>query len=196
MPFTMSGNNDGWSFNRFNEYEAKLKGEKVEEATEEVVVEEETLEEGSCGSKGYQEGGEVKDLKHRDAKTGEVTTKPVPGKTYYTHGDRAKSSVAIRKEKEAAAKKMQMQKEALEATGLFSTEEVEALLEGMKGYQKGGKVDCEKCKGKGCDHCDDKGTHKKSEKSGAKPDYLDFDEDGNEDEPMTKALKEKGGKKS
>ena len=196
MPFTMSGNNDGWSFNRFNEYDAKLKGEKVEEATEEVVVEEETLEEGSCGSKGYQHGGEVKDLKHRDAKTGEVTTKPEIGKTYYTDGPRAKSSVAIRKEKEAAAKKMQMQKEALEATGLFSTEEVEALLEGMKGYQKGGEVECEKCEGKGCDHCDGKGTHKKSEKSGSKPDYLDFDKDGNKDEPMTKALKEKGSKKS
>ena len=29
-------------------------------------------------------------------------------------------------------------------------------------------------------------------KSGSKPDYLDFDKDGNKDEPMKKALKEKG----
>lgn len=29
----------------------------------------------------------------------------------------------------------------------------------------------------------------------AKPDYLDFDKDGNKEEPMKKALKEKGGKK-
>ena len=90
-------------------------------------------------------------------------------------------------------------KEELEATGLFSAEEIEALVEascGSKGYQKGGEVKCDKCEGKGCDHCEDKGSHKKSEKSGAKPDYLDFDKDGNKDEPMTKALKEKGAKKS
>lgn len=31
-------------------------------------------------------------------------------------------------------------------------------------------------------------------KSGSKPDYLDFDGDGNKDEPMKKALKEKGKK--
>ena len=62
---------------------------------------------------------------------------------------------------------------------------------GSKGYQKGGEVKCDKCEGKGCDHCDDKGTHKKSEKKGAKPDYLDFDKDGNKDEPMKDALKSK-----
>ena len=62
---------------------------------------------------------------------------------------------------------------------------------GSKGYQEGGEVKCDKCEGKGCDHCDDKGTHKKSEKKGAKPDYLDFDKDGNKDEPMKDALKSK-----
>ena len=175
----MSGNNDGWSFNRFNEYEAKLKGEKVEAEATEEVVEEETLEEGSCGSKGYQEGGEVR--------------YPTEPKKKFTK-DKTDPKVAAGRK---AAKEMGLlKKEALEATGLFSAEEVEALLEGMKGYQKGGKVECDKCEGKGCDHCDDKGTHKKSEKSGSKPDYLDFDKDGNKDEPMTKALKEKGGKKS
>ena len=62
---------------------------------------------------------------------------------------------------------------------------------GSKGYQEGGEVKCDKCEGKGCDHCDDKGTHKKSAKKGAKPDYLDFDKDGNKEEPMKKALKDK-----
>ena len=33
-------------------------------------------------------------------------------------------------------------------------------------------------------------------KSGAKPDYLDFDGDGDKNEPMKKALKEKGKKKA
>ena len=37
---------------------------------------------------------------------------------------------------------------------------------GSKGYQKGGEVKCDKCDGKGCEHCDKKGTHKKSEKKG------------------------------
>ena len=58
MPFSMSGNSN-WSYNRFDAYEAQYK--KTEEPKAEAeVVEEETLEEGSCGSKGYQEGGEVK----------------------------------------------------------------------------------------------------------------------------------------
>jgi len=39
-------------------------------------------------------------MKHRDAETGEVTDKPEIGKTYYPHGERQKSSVALRKEKE------------------------------------------------------------------------------------------------
>ena len=102
-------------------------------------------------------------------------------------------------------------KEELEATGLFSAEEIEALLEsncgdraypkgmqkgGRVGYQKGGEVKCDKCEGKGCDHCDEKGSHKKEEvKEAAKPDFLDMDGDGDKKEPMKKAIKEKGGKK-
>lgn len=62
---------------------------------------------------------------------------------------------------------------------------------GSKGYQKGGEVKCDKCDGKGCDHCEGKGTHKKSGKKGSKPDYLDFDKDGNKEEPMKDALKSK-----
>ena len=251
----MSGNNDGWSFNRFNEYEAKLaaqKAEQVEESTEEVV-EEEAL--------------------HRDAKTGEVVKKAEVGKTYYPAQPKKQTSVAKRKEDEKKAVKEETEdleegidfkgakriddarkakrdalykkspstkqkdlmkgkfrpgasdeerksgyrdimkekgtqpikdgkpmfnKEELEATGLFSAEEIEALVEascGSKGYQEGGEVKCDKCEGKGCDHCKDKGTHSKKEK-GAKPDYLDFDKDGNKEEPMKDALKEKGGKKS
>ena len=42
---------------------------------------------------------------HRDAKTGEVTDKAEVGKTYYPNMPKKKSSVAIRKEKEAAMKK-------------------------------------------------------------------------------------------
>ena len=65
---------------------------------------------------------------------------------------------------------------------------------GSTGYQKGGEVKCDKCGGKGCEHCDKKGTHKKSEKKaksgGSRPDYLDFDKDGDKEEPMTDALGE------
>ena len=50
------------------------------------------------------------EMRHRDAKTGEVTDKPEVGKTYYTDGPRQKSSVALRKEKEAAAKKKELTK--------------------------------------------------------------------------------------
>ena len=42
---------------------------------------------------------------HRDAKTGEVVDKAEVGKTYYPNMPKKKSSVAIRKEKEAAMKK-------------------------------------------------------------------------------------------
>ena len=48
---------------------------------------------------------QILEMRHRDAKTGEVTDKPEIGKTYYTDGPRQKSSVALRKEKEAAEKK-------------------------------------------------------------------------------------------
>lgn len=195
MPFTMSGNYDGWSYNRFNEFEGNL---------------DESKKEGM----------------HREADTGKVVDKAEVGKTYYPNMPKQKSSVALRKEKEAAeksgiqypkgekksftkdksdpkvaagrkaAKEMGLlRKEELEATGMFSAEEIQAIVEascGSKGYQEGGEVtkECEKCKGKGCDHCDGKGTHSKKEK-GAKPDYLDFDKDGNKDEPMKDALKSK-----
>ena len=97
-----------------------------------------------------------------------------------------------------AAKEMGLKKEDLEATGLFSAEEIEALLEascGSKGYQKGGEVKCEKCGGKGCDACEGKKSEKKGKSGGSKPDYLDFDKDGNKDEPMKDALKGKKSKK-
>ena len=42
---------------------------------------------------------------HRDAKTGEVVDKAEVGKTYYPNMPKQKTSVAIRKEKEAAMKK-------------------------------------------------------------------------------------------
>lgn len=42
---------------------------------------------------------------------------------------------------------------------------------------------------------DDKDGEKKSESSGKKPDYLDFDKDSDKKEPMTKALKDKEDKK-
>lgn len=44
---------------------------------------------------------------HRDAKTGEVVDKAEVGKTYYPNMPKQKSSVALRKEKEAAEKKTQ-----------------------------------------------------------------------------------------
>jgi len=50
---------------------------------------------------------QILEMKHRDAKTGEVVDKPEIGKIYYPHGERKKSSVALRKEKEAAEKKTQ-----------------------------------------------------------------------------------------
>ena len=52
-------------------------------------------------------------LRHRDAKTGEVTDKPVPGRTYYTDGDRQESSVARRK-REAAEKAKKKVSEGLD----------------------------------------------------------------------------------
>ena len=57
---------------------------------------------------------QILEMRHRDAKTGEVTDKPEVGKTYYTDGPRQKSSVALRKEKEAAEKK-KTQKEEVES---------------------------------------------------------------------------------
>ena len=48
---------------------------------------------------------EIEEGMHRDAKTGEVVDKAEVGKTYYPNMPKQKSSVALRKEKEAAAKK-------------------------------------------------------------------------------------------
>ena len=52
-------------------------------------------------------------MRHRDAETGEVTDKPEIGRTYYPHGERQKSSVALRKEKERAAAKKKSVKEEM-----------------------------------------------------------------------------------
>ncbi|QBP06133.1 hypothetical protein [Synechococcus phage S-B68] len=60
MPFTMSGADDAWSYNRFDEYDKALNAQL--KAKEEETAEEEVIEEGSCGAptQGYQKGGEVK----------------------------------------------------------------------------------------------------------------------------------------
>jgi hypothetical protein len=44
-------------------------------------------------------------MKHREVDTGKVVDKAEVGKTYYPHGERQKSSVALRKEKEAKGMK-------------------------------------------------------------------------------------------
>ena len=181
----MSGNSN-WSYNRFDKFE-------------------EQINEGSCNTKGYQEGGEVKcekdeckhcegkgcekcedkkekeegaeevseAMKHREADTGKVVDKAEIGKIYYPHGKRQKTSVAKRKEevkegakpdfldldkdgnkeesmKKAASekadshrmktfqklqkdvdqkRKASLKKEELEATGLFTAEEIEQIQE-------------------------------------------------------------------
>ena len=83
----------------------------------------------------------------------------------------------------------------------------------------GGQVDCPKCGGEGCSHCDDKGYHGMEmgmdtmmdddmpmddemmtmfmgEGKKTKPDFLDLDGDGNKTEPMKKAAKDKMSEKS
>ena len=224
MPFTMSGNNDGWSYNRFDKYEAALKGEQP--AEEEVATEEEVVEEG-IDFKGAKRIDDAREAKRKALYKKSPSTKDkdlMKGKFRPAASDEERKSGYrdIMKEKGTQPikdGKPMFNKEELEATGLFSAEEIEALLEsncgdraypkgmqkggkvgyqkgGRVGYQKGGKVECEKCEGKGCDHCDDKGTHKKEEvKEAAKPDFLDMDGDGNKKEPMKKAIKEKGAKK-
>ena len=72
-------------------------------------------------------------MKHRDAETGEVTDKPKIGRTYYPHGERQKSSVALRKEKEAAAKKTR--KESAWESYLALREESKKKLEVEEGYK-------------------------------------------------------------
>ena len=51
---------------------------------------------------------------HREADTGKVVDKAEPGKTYYPNMPKKKSSVALRKEKEAANKK-KTQKEEMQS---------------------------------------------------------------------------------
>ena len=208
----MSGNNDGWSFNRFDEYEAKQKQAK-EAVAEEATTEEEVLEEG-IDFKGAKRIDDARQAKRDALYKKSPSTKQkdlMKGKFRPGASDEERKSGYrdIMKEKGTQPVKdgkPMFNKEELEATGLFSAEEIEALVEascGSKGYQKGGRVGyqeggevkCDKCEGKGCEHCKGKGTHSKKEK-GAKPDYLDFDKDGNKEEPMKDALKEKGGKKS
>ena len=279
MPFSMSGNNPlGYSYNRFDKFEAEYSKE------EETKQEEETLEEGSCGTKGYQEGGEVKcdkcegkgckacgkkskktsgarpdyldldkdgdkeeDMKdaadsaegmsegidfkgaareqaRRDKIQAEKDKKSPSSKDYRLMKGKFRPGASAEEFRSGSRDVMRekgtqpikdgkpmFNKEELEATGLFTAEEIEALLEsncgdraypkgmqkgGRVGYQKGGEVKCDKCEGKGCDHCDEKGSHKKEEvKEAAKPDFLDMDGDGDKKEPMKKAIKEKGGKK-
>ena len=125
--------------------------------------------EGSC-AKGYQEGGEVKALKHRDAKTGEVTDKAEVGKTYYTDGPRAKTSVAKRKEAE-------MKKEDLE---LFSAEEMTALCEALGISEESAlemvKKKIEKQYGKGAIHDPSKKKEKKAHKDHTPKDTRTDDE--------------------
>lgn len=244
MPFTMSGNNDGWSFNRFDEYEAKQK--QAKEISEEEVAEEtitsssgttKVQSDGSSVHKGPSSGkkmtakptgpspfakvseetveegidfkGAAREQARRDKIQAEKDKKSPSSKDYRlamrkfrpgaSQEERAEGGRDVMREKGTSPiKNGKKMFEDLQATGLFSVEEIEALVEascGSKGYQEGGEVKCDKCEGKGCDHCKGKGTHSKKEK-GAKPDYLDFDKDGNKEEPMKDALKEKGGKKS
>ena len=58
---------------------------------------------------------EIEEGMHRDAKTGEVTDKAEVGKTYYPNMPKRKSSVALRKEKEAAEKKKTRKESSWEA---------------------------------------------------------------------------------
>ena len=86
----------------------------------------------------------VEEGMHREADTGKVVDKAEPGKTYYPNMPKKKSSVALRKEKEAAKKKKQpTNKESMDA--LFSayqsmfTEEDTDKLRDMR--QERGGVD-------------------------------------------------------
>ena len=149
----------GWDYNRFDEFEKSLtEGKKECEKCEKEPCEcddkddkkkkskktsgakpdyldvdkdgdkEEDMEDAIESSGGISEG-----LRHRDAKTGEVTDKPEIGKTYYTDGPRQKSSVALRKEKEAAEKKSgrskSMKEAYMEMYGLGKIEEAEEVSE-------------------------------------------------------------------
>ena len=117
----MSGGS--WGYNRFDEFEKHLLGEECGKCGDDCDCDK-CKGKKKSSKKGAKpdyldldkDGDKEEDmedaaenvseaLRHRDAKTGEVTDKPEVGKTYYTDGPRQKSSVALRKEKEAAEKK-------------------------------------------------------------------------------------------
>ena len=61
-----------------------------------------------------------------------------------------------------------------------------------KGYQEGGEVkDCEDGSCGKCSKC--KKDSKKKKSSGAKPDFLDVDKDGDKEESMKDAIEDNGG---
>ena len=143
MLFTLSGNNDGWSYNRFDKYEAELKGEKPaeEEATEEVV------EEGIDfkGAKRIDDAREAKrKALHKKSPSLRIRTF-MKGKFRPAASDEERKSGYrdIMKEKGTQPikdGKPMFNKEELEATGLFSVEEIDALLEsncGDRAYPQG-----------------------------------------------------------
>ena len=152
MPFSMSGN-DAWSYNRFDAYEAALKGEAKEEETK--TEEKEEVQEGNCSSKGYQEGGEVKcdqeTCKHCGGKGCEKCKKEEEkeeevkegyAKGYQKGGEVKKAAkpdfLDMDKDgnkeepmkKALADKKIKsLKKEELELLSMFSEEELKALSE-------------------------------------------------------------------
>ena len=67
----------------------------------------------------------------------------------------------------------------------------EAMME-AQGYQEGGEVkDCEDGSCGKCSKC--KKDSKKKKSSGAKPDFLDVDKDGDKEESMKDAIEDNGG---
>jgi hypothetical protein len=84
-------------------------------------------------------------------------------------------------------------KQAAEAYGC-SAEQVRKCAKEM--MHKEGKMECPKCEGKGCDHCDNKGYHMNEELKGGQH-KLDHDKDGDIDAADFKGLrKKKKGEKS
>ena len=84
-------------------------------------------------------------------------------------------------------------KQAAEAYGC-SAEQVRKCAKEM--MHKEGKMECPKCEGKGCNHCDNKGYHMNEELKGNQH-KLDHDKDGDIDAADFKALrKKKKGEKS
>ena len=142
----MSGNYDGWSYNRFNEVEETLDESKKE------------LDEGIDfkGAKRIDDANAKKqaekDKKSPSSKDHRLALgKFRPGAS---KEERAEGGRDVMREKGTSpTKDGKKMFEALESTGMFSTEEIQAIVEascGSTGYQEGGEVkkDCEKCKGK------------------------------------------------